>query len=56
MGAGQSLGAFPAVGSYIVEKSTREGHGDVRGNVKYKDVGLVPSAFDDVKTLYDAFQ
>jgi len=51
MGASQSLGPFPAPGSVIVEG---EGGGAIRRSPHYPN--LVPTAFDDVYTLYDAFQ
>lgn len=53
MGASQSLGPFPAQGSIIVEG---EGGGAVRGNPNPDYKNLVPTAFSEVLTLYDAFQ
>lgn len=53
MGAGHSLGKFPAEGSVVVEKGKGES-GDVRRNPNYPE--LVPTYFPEVKTMYDAFQ
>ncbi len=53
MGAGQSLGPSPVVGSRVLSPASGL-NGEVRGNVKYPD--LVASAFPEVMTMYDAFQ
>ena len=53
MGAGQSIGPFPVVGSVVVGKD-KDGT-EIRRNPEYKDK-LIPSYFDDVTTMYEAFQ
>ncbi len=56
MGAAQSLGDFPYKGSVVVQAAAKGQNvdGDVRGNPRYPE--LVPTAFEEVKTMYDAFQ